>query len=249
MVIRYASIVSENSSNDDESISTSMTNLIQKGMNQDLFVTQNIVKLNYIEENVVDASTLPPLRGNNNETITVGANTKGGQFDERLSHQASSSANVGLAVSTATLVALFVVGSVFLVKRKFRKSNKDLNQDESLSQQEDDYVGVEAGNHRHEHHLDDSDMMEDNDNDDDDDDDDDQAIMNPAKAKYYDKDDDTFLRRSKKCLLSTISEVSEETDSSVNNSIKGSPSGSSVRSEEPFSRILSESIYDDDLYV
>ena len=246
MVIRYASIVPEDSSSNDESVSNSMTTLIQMGMNQDHFVTQNIVKLNFIEENVEDATTLPPLFENNSETITVGANTGGGNLDERLSHQASS-ANVGVAVSTATLVALFVVGSVFLVKRKFRKSNEELkvvNQEDSFSQR-DEFAEVETGNRRHKHHLDDSDMMDDCD----DNDDDNQAVMNPAKAKYCDsEDDDTFLR-SKQAFLSTISEVSEETDSSVNNSMKGSPSASSVPSGESFSRILSESIYNDDPYV
>lgn len=221
MVVKYASL--GNNANAELDVSRDMLNLLYAGMDGNEFVTENIERLKFV---------------NGTSEVGDGHNLSWGDVStgDTLGGNQPTGFAATLAISTATVVALLVLGSAFLAKRKFRKSEEEAKKDTLSPQSTDD--------EKFDDYMDDSAVCENYQNYEDDDDDG-QSVMNPAKARY--QDDGTFLQ-SKKVALSTISEVSEETDTSAINSNRGSPSGSSIKSE-PFSRILSDSIYIDESYV
>lgn len=217
MVVRYASKVGKERSN--QNVGRSILNLLERGMTQDDFVTDQIVKLVYIANDHfnsnagIEEKKLPP---------SVRPENTGNQIIQ----PKFNAANIGIGVSIITMAAVLMIGTSLLIKRKIRKMKEAAKDSFSVYSEEENVIRDGDSVRSLEIVVDDEDE---------DDDEEDQSVPNPAKLRY---DSKSFQRRPE--ILSTISEASEETDSSVVNSDDQTVS---------FQRILSESTYEDDGYV
>ncbi len=201
MAIRYSSVLGNEDSK--QSIEESILNLIEKGMTEGLFVTDHIEKVAFIPELITDH-----IDSNEGETETPPNSETIG--DNQILIPTSSSSNIGLSASVITIAAVIVVGTVLFIKRKIKKSRQALEKDNISPISGDEDFRFEE---------------EDNFNETDDDEwDDAQAVYNPAKEKYNNQ----CIERNT-LFLDTISEVSEETDSSSLVNPEAAPSRSRLQ--------------------
>lgn len=191
MTIRYSSLLGNADSK--QSIEESILNLIERGMTEGLFVTDHIEKVAFIPDLITDH-----IISNEGENETTSNSETTG--DNQILIPKSSSSDIGLSASVITIAAMIIVGSVLFIKRKIKKSHQALRKDEISPVHSDEEFGFEEENFNKTIKYGETD---------DDECDDDQVVANPAKEKY---DNQCFQRNT--LFLDTISEVSEETDSS-----------------------------------
>ena len=221
MNIIYKSSVEKEVS--ENKIKESMLNLIEKGMTEDSFVTNNILKLTYIAEG-------QNRLGGGGEMLPVGFDD--GSYNQTIEPSASSS-NIGISVSIVTMTTMMVIGTAFFVKRKLNK-RKGIQSDSLSPDASPSEAAHESKKTKGSFSVGMGDCEYDNaDNDA-------EGVANPAKEKYDSQDNILFNNRR---FLSTISEVSEETDSSALFLRDGSICA------PDFTRMLSESTYEDEEMV